>query len=132
MVAAVSPSSGRAAATSATATGAMSARWVVPSAAGAGAAVGVAVRSGALHISSNDLSAEIYKHLVDVRSASCAGFVVGTVAPCLADGKCARSRDGAVFFQIGFVADKNNRYAFVVFYADYLVAELGEFVEGGH
>lgn len=44
--------------------------------------------------------------------------------------KCAGAGDGAVFFEVGFVADDDERDTGVVFDADDLVAEFVEFGEG--
>ena len=44
--------------------------------------------------------------------------------------KGAGARDGAVFFEVGFIADDDEGDEGVVFYSDDLVAEFVEFGEG--
>lgn len=83
------------------------------------------------HILADNLPAEIHKRLVHIGPASRARFVIRRVAPVLADGEGARSGDGAVFFEIGFVAHDDERNSRVVFDADNLVAEFVEFRQGG-
>lgn len=79
----------------------------------------------------DDLPAEIHKGFVDVGAAAGARFVVGRVAPGLRDGEGAGPRHGPVFFQVGFVADDDQRHARVVLYPHDLIAEFVQFREGG-
>lgn len=83
------------------------------------------------HILADDLPAEIHKGLVHIRAAPRARLVIRRVAPVLADGEGARAGDGAVFFQIGFVAYDDEGDARIVLDPNDLVAEFVEFGEGG-
>lgn len=79
----------------------------------------------------DNLPTQIHKRLVHVRSPSRAGFVIRRVVPGLGDREGAGARDGAVFFEIGLVADDDEGDVGVVFDADDLVAEFVQFGEGG-
>lgn len=83
------------------------------------------------HILADNLPAEIHKRLVDICPPSRARFVVGCVAPALADRECARTRHRPVFFQVRLVAHNDEGNARIIFYADNLVAEFVQFGQGG-
>lgn len=76
----------------------------------------------------DDLSAEVDKGFVDVCSSPRAGFEIRYV-PFAGYGEGAGARYGAVFFEVGFVADEDHGDVVVFFYSPYLLAELGELVE---
>ena len=91
-------------------------------------AVGVAAGFRALQVFADDLAAQVDEDFVDVCAAPGGRLVVWGVAPGLGEAEGAGSGDGAVFFEVGFVADDDQRDFFVVFNADDLFAEFGEFV----
>jgi len=78
----------------------------------------------------NDLGAQVQKHFVDVRPPSRAGLVVRFLAPTLGELEGSGTGDHAVVFHVGFVAHDHEGDVLVVFDADDLFAEFGEFVEG--
>ena len=74
----------------------------------------------------HDLPAEVAEDVVDVGAVPGRGFVVRRVAPALRDGEGARTRDGAVFLEVGFIADEHDGCVRVVLDPDDLFAELGQ------
>jgi hypothetical protein len=85
-----------------------------------------------LQILANNLATQIDKDLVHVCATTGGCLVVRRIAPALRERKGACARHGAVFFEIGFVADYDNGHFGVVLDADDLFADFGEFVERGH
>ena len=83
------------------------------------------------HVLADDLPAEIHKRFVHISAAAGARFVVWSVSPVLGDGKGARARHGPVFFEIGFVADDDERDGGIVFDAHDLVPQFVKFGKGG-
>ena len=77
----------------------------------------------------DDLPAEVHKGFVHVPSGSGRCFVIGCVVPGLGDLEGAGAGDGAVFLEVGLVADDDEGDEGVVFDADDLVAEFVEFVQ---
>ena len=82
------------------------------------------------HVLTDNLPAEIHKRLVHVAPRARARLVIGLV-PRLGDLEGLAARDGAVFLEVGFVADDDEGGQGVVLYADDLVAEFVKFGEGG-
>lgn len=78
-----------------------------------------------------NLSTKVPEALVNVRATPGAGLVIRRIPPGLRDIKGTGAGDGTVFFEVALVADKHYGYRRVIFDADNLVAQLGEFVEGG-
>ena len=77
----------------------------------------------------HDLPAEVPEDVVDVGAAPRRGFVVRRVAPALRDGEGAGTRDGAVFLEVGLVADEDDGRVRVVLDPDDLFSELRQFEE---
>ena len=78
----------------------------------------------------NNLPAEINKRLVNISPRSCAAFIVWSIIPRAGDREGAGSSDGAILFEIAFVADDDERDERIVFDADDLIAEFLELGEG--
>jgi hypothetical protein len=81
-----------------------------------------------LQVLTDDLATEIDEDFVYVGATPGRGLVVRGVAPVLGEAEGAGARYGAVFFEVGFVADDHEGDFFVVFDADDLFAEFGELV----
>lgn len=85
-----------------------------------------------LQVLADDLATEIDEDFVHVGAAPGRGLVVWGVAPGLGQAEGTGTRHGAVFFEVGLVADDHERDFFVVFDADDLFADFGEFMKRGH
>ena len=62
-------------------------------------------------------------------SSSRRSLVIRSIPPALRHREGPRSRDHALGFKIGFIAHDDDGDVFVVFDADDLIAQLGEFRE---
>ena len=80
-------------------------------------------------ILSHNLPAEIHERLVHIRPPPRARLVVWGVSPPLTHGEGSGAGDGAVFFEVGLVADNHEGHAWIVFDADYLFAQLVKLVK---
>lgn len=88
----------------------------------------VTARPRPLLVLANNLATQVNKNLVHVCAAPCRSLVVWSIAPALGEAEGSGSGDGAVFFEVGFVAHDDEGHFLVVFDADDLLAEFGELV----
>ena len=77
----------------------------------------------------HNLPAEIHERLIHIRAPSRARLIIRSVSPTLTDGEGSGTGDGAVFFEVGLIADNDEGDTRIVFDADDLLAELVELVE---
>lgn len=78
----------------------------------------------------DDLGTKIQKYFIHIRPPSGTGLVVRFLPPTLGELEGSGTRYHAVVFHVCFVAYNDHGDVFVVFDADDLFAEFGQFVEG--
>ena len=87
---------------------------------------------GQVHIFADDLPAEIHENFVDVSSPSSRGLIVWSIAPALRQFVRHLPRHRAVVLQIGLVTYDDEGDIRVVFDADDLLPQLGQFMQATH
>ena len=79
----------------------------------------------------DDLSTQIHERFVDVSSCPRRGFIVWCIVPGRGYGEGTGARDGAVFFEVAFVAHDDEGYERIVLDAHNLIPEFLELGERG-